>query len=54
MKPNNCPLLDKYSSPQCNMLQLEVDTAIAVISSGACDGNIKDPSWDTDGSYGME
>lgn len=44
---------DGYLSPQCTVMTVETGGILAS-SPASLDMNIKDPSWNTDGDYGLE
>ena len=43
-----------YTSPKCSQITLEVVDAILTTSPVTWENNIVDPSWDTDGDYGLD
>ena len=43
-----------YSSPECLQITMEVGAAILTASPVTWENNITDPSWNTDGDYGLE
>ena len=42
-----------YSAPECTLLTIEVRSVLAT-SPVNWENNIKDPSWNTGGDYGLE
>ena len=43
-----------YTSPKCSQITLDVGDAILTTSPVTWENNIVDPSWDTEGDYGLE
>ena len=53
MKKINNTVHDRYLSPQCAMMTVEAGGILAA-SPATLDLSIEDPSWNTDGDYGLE
>ena len=43
-----------YTSPKCSQITLEVGASILTTSLVTLENNIIDPSWNTDGDYGLD
>ena len=45
---------DIYITPECTTLTVEVGASILTTSPVTWENNIVDPSWNTDGDYGLD
>ena len=54
MKRTSTLMKDGYSSPEFTIVALVVDYSILVSSPVGWENNIKEPSWDTEGDFGLE
>ena len=54
MKRTSMLIKDGYSSPESTIIALVVDYSILVSSPVGWENNIKEPSWDTEGDFGLE
>ena len=54
MKNKEALMNNAYTSPKCSQITLEVGDAILTTSPVTWENNIVDPSWNTDGDYGLD
>ena len=54
MKRSDLMTTDRYSAPECLVLRFEVEATILTSSPVTCENNIKDPTWNTEGDFGLE
>ena len=54
MKRTSTLIKEVYSSPESTVVALVIDNSILVASPVVWDDNIKNPSWNTDGDFGLE
>lgn len=54
MKRNDRWACGRYIAPECLVFRIEPDASILTSSPLTWENDIKDPTWNTDGNYGLE